>query len=357
MSELQNNPYDTICNFYESILPHVGRRVMKLTSLSAVSIFLPHLIGQDGKRTHSRIHTLYLSPPGSGKTSMAEFFQKISYNPIPFESTTDSALDDMVRMSNRLTIIVSDIARIFRDTVLSKQIENLIGDESKISRFTRKTGYEEIPVDIVGYFAGTPSNLSSTIKDGLIFRVSPILFYPTEQEHTDILEKVNETIGTGELEDNKKERDIIDFYKGLVELNTTEEVTRPIIPEYFREEIKDKLIPYFQIKFKETETSFVRELNQCYRYMFSHAFLNRKNRKIEDSAIVLEEADLRVALHLSEQEVKTKVSIIKCMNILSENKLKRLYELENYLQPKIAKDVNYISIDEHKILKSILRAR
>jgi len=45
------------------------------------------------------------------------------------------------------------------------------------------------------------------------------------------------------------------------------------------------------------------------------------------------------------------------MNILSENKLKRLYELENYLQPKIAKDVNYISIDEHKILKSILRAR
>ena len=56
---------------------------------------------------------------------------------------------------------------------------------------------EEQKINVVGYFAGTPDNISQTITDGLIFRVSPVIIFHTEQQHEDILKKVNDRIGNG----------------------------------------------------------------------------------------------------------------------------------------------------------------
>src|SRR3990167_10079018 len=358
---IRDNPYDFILNFYESMYPHMGKRVMSVLSLVPVSLILPPLTNTNGKITTSRINYLLLAPPSSGKTSLAQHFEKFSYNPLSFEYITDSKMFFVLIKKKKVTLITSDIARVFRDTYLSKQIENIIGDEGKLSRLTQRTGEVEYKIDAVGYFAGTPQNISSTITDGIIFRVYPEIVFPTAKEHEDVLKKLNEQMCGDNQQKGDIEGEIVTYYKELLQIQEGEhpeikKVNAVSIPLYFKEEIAKKILPLFGSHFNDTDTPFYRELNQCYRYMFSHAFLNIFHIKVIDGTIILEDRDLRIAMDLSEKEVKTKTDIIKSIKDISESRLKTLKGLTWWVNEEMKKGKE-VTRRRYNIMKTIIMSR
>ena len=361
---IKESPYEYIQNFYEELFPNMGKRVMEFLSLVPISLVLPKFIDANGKENISRINYLLLSNPGTGKTSISNYFVNISQNPFPFEYITDSKLSSVLHNKDKVTVITSDIARILRDPYLSKLIENVIGDEGKLSRFTQKTkNIEEKKIDAVAYFAGTPANLYTTISDGLIFRVTPQVVFHTEKEIEEKLKKINRDIGNENgIKRYDKQKVIKYFYERLYEVQEGLSIKKRVlgyeIPQYFRDEIEKKLIPLFVKSFKSTEFEFNRELNQCYKYMISHAFLNVFNRKItNDGKLILEDKDLRVALNLSEKEVRMKTIILICINLISERKLKTLMDLDYYTKDYERRFKRKYPYLNYMILKTIIRAR
>lgn len=358
LEEIKRNPYNYICNFFEERYPHMGGEVFKVLSLVPCSLIMPPLKDDSGKVTSPRISYLLLSPPGTAKTSISHDFEKLCFNPFHFEDITSPRLASSFENQDYVTIITSDIARIFRDIFLIKLVENIIGDEGCISRFTKKTKEnKEKKINAVGYFSGTPNNLSRTITDGILFRVAVSIIFHTEEQHDGILKKVNNRIGKDGNSDEGiiKEEKIINFYQLIKEKSTT--ITSFNIPEYFRKEIEEKLIPLFKKPFRETEFEFIRELNQTYKYMCSHAVLNIFNRKIQDGKLILEKQDLDLAIKLTEEELKFKTTILKCTNIVTENKLRTVWELDEWAKYNLARDKKSLTKLEYKILRIIIRSK
>jgi len=58
-----------------------------------------------------------------------------------------------------------------------KTIENVLGEEQKISRMTKRTDSHEKKIKAVAFLSGTPNSLTSVISDGLIFRTSVFLLF------------------------------------------------------------------------------------------------------------------------------------------------------------------------------------
>lgn len=378
MTNIKDNPYETICSFYEELLPNMGGKVMRVLSLVPGSLVLPSLVSKNGKENIVRISYLLLSNSGTGKTTLGSEFEKFALNPFPFEYITDSKLSSVLKGWEKVTIITSDIARIFRDPFLSKLIENVLGEEAKLSRFTQRTkDVEEKKIDAVSYFAGTPANLNSTISDGIIFRVSPQIIFHTDKEQEEILKKINIMIGNSEgnaeRKENEMQKAIREYYHNLYAIQEGKGDIPPIkgysIPAYFRTEIENELIPYIiqisraingTIKSPYADFEFNRELNQCYKYMVNHAFLNIYNRKVNDGVLMLEDKDLGIAVSLSKKEVKMKAIILQCLNMISEQRLKTIADLDEYVKfyNRTHAEVNR-SFDSFKyqILRTILRGR
>lgn len=357
--KLKTDPHNYITRYYEELYPKMGGRVMNVLSLVPCSLVLPPFNDKNGKKTAIRINYLLLSKPGTAKTTLSEHFTKLALNSFPFEYITDSKLSSFLDEKTIATIIVSDISRIFRDLFLSKQLENILGEEAKLSRFTQKSKKtEEKKIDAVAYLSGTPSNINTTISDGIIFRVHPDIIEHTQEEHDEILRIINDRIGNG---DNNqfmdKEEVIIDFYKKLYSIQEgtgeLQKITHYEIPDRFREYVRQKIIPELSKAFKDTESEYVRELNQCYKYVVSIAFLNIYNRKIENGKLFLAEEDLQLAIRISLDEIKTKVSIIHCIKIYSDNNFRVIQDLNNW----IGRNPEKITKFEYQILKQMILNR
>jgi len=361
MELIKKNPYDYIRNFYEELYPHMGRKVMSILSLLPASHIAPPLTDAHGKLIRARINFLLLAVPGTAKSALSAHFKNFAYEPFPFESITESKLNIVLNYRQRVTLICSDIARIFSNKDLVKEMENIIGDEGKISRLTRNTEDTETPIHTIAYFAGTPDNLSRTIQDGMIFRVSPIIIYHTPEEHSEILENVNQNIGRGtNVGFLNREQVIIDYFKLIKTVqdkdkNTPlEQITGYEIPEDFRKKITDEIIPLFAQPFKETNFEFVRELQQSYRYMVSHAILNMFNRKIKDGKILIEQRDYDVALALSQKEIKTKLIILNSLNKMSEKKFRNANEVKLWAYNQ-KKNNDPVSLEEYKTIQMLVK--
>lgn len=361
MKLIKLDPYNFIRDFYEELFPHMGKRVMSFLCLVPGSLLLPPFLDNNGKIINPRISVLLLSPPGTGKSSIADHFQKFTYDPFAAEYITDSKLNSVLMYKNRVTLIISDIARIFLNPIIVKQIENVIGEESKLSRFTQRTGEEESKIDAVAFFAGTLDNISRTIGEGIAFRVAPIVLFHTEKEHTEILKKVNRRIGTGMSEDFiDKEQIIINFYKQLLnnqEQNSQADLNKIygyMIPENFRIYVENHLIPLFNEPFRETEFEFIRELQQFYKYLVNHAFLNSYNRKIKDGKLYVAEEDLKIALSLSKTEIQVKKELLKSTYVISEKRIRTIKDLKLFVYNKL-RDNEAITRREYEILKSMIK--
>jgi len=333
---IKKDPYNFIRNYYESIYLNMGKEVFSILSLVIPSLILPPIPHEHAREIKSSINMLLISPPGSAKSSIAETFAKLAYNSFPFESITDAKLYEVISQRDFVSVVVGDVFKIFSDKILNKTMENILGDEQKISRMTKRTDSNEKKIRAVALLCGTPNSLTTVISDGMIFRTSVCLIFHNPDEH----QKIGEYVGNGTFVDHKgenEEKSIENYYSELLQIQTGQHSNiGPVKGYVVKEEYKRRLIeewkPLVMSMTRKTKFSFFRELHQGFRYMVAHAFLNIFNRKIENEKIVIEEEDVKVAIELMKKELNTKYEILSCSNVVNEERLRNTKDLSDYVE-------------------------
>jgi hypothetical protein len=335
IEEIKKDPYNFICDFYERTYMHIGKEVFSILSLVIPSLILPAIPHRHARDIKASINMLLICPPGNGKSGIAETFEKLAYNAFPFESITDAKLYEVMSQKDYVSVIVGDVFKIFSDKILSKTMENILGDEQKISRMTKRTDSTEKKIRACAFLAGTPNSLTSVISDGMLFRTAVCLVFHNPDEHEDIGVK----IGRGTFEEREGgdgEEAIREFYQELLRIQLN--VHRNIDPIYKygvsdaqRNRIIDAWKPLVRGITRKTNFSFFRELHQGYRYMIAHAFLNIFNRKNDNGILVIDDKDVEVAIKLMTNEIKVKEEILNCSSVVSEQRMKTTKDLSDYV--------------------------
>ncbi len=332
--QIKKDPYNFIRDYYEGIYMNMGREVFSTLSLVIPSLILPPIPHEHAREIKSSINFLLIAPPGTAKSSIAETFTKLSYNSFPFEYITDAKLYEVISQKDFVSVVVGDVFKVFSDKMLTKTMENVLGDEQKISRMTKRTDSHEKKIKAVAFLAGVPSALTSVISEGMIFRTAVCLIFHNPDEH----EKIGEFVSDGAFKEHRgteEEMEIEDFYRELLEIqlnrhSSIDQITGYIVKPEYKKKLLDAWKPLVRPITRKTKFSFFREFHQGLRYMVAHAFLNIFNRKIEDGKIVIEEEDLRVAIGLMTKELEIKFEVLSCSKVVSEEKLRTTKDLAEY---------------------------
>lgn len=314
--EVIEDPYQTIMQWAEQRLLYTGAKVFSAVALQPVSLIMPDIKFLDSE-IRKNIHILLLSASGTGKTTISKMLHNITYNPFSMESVTSAFLEEALheRADEELTLIVGDVARIFKDMVLVKTIEGVTGMEKRVSRGTARK-VRDFDVNLCFFGAGLPESLTSCIKYGLIQRMTPIIIAHTNNEKEEIISKIVNNIGkpTKNLIDSQK---IINYYKALKYIqdgkHEIKKIDGYVFPEEFRELINSAYSQIVSQKDYPRDAYQIREIHSAFRYLCAHTFLNLFNRKIEEDngrrLIVPTEEDMRVAISLFDQEMTMKYQI------------------------------------------------
>jgi intein/homing endonuclease len=296
----------------------------------------------------------------TAKSSMCETFEKLAYNSFPFESITDSKLYSELSKRDFVSLVVGDVHKIFSNTALTKTMENVLGDEQKLSRFTQRTDAHEKKIRAVAFLAGTPNSLTSVIQDGIIFRTSVCLIFHDPEEHEEIGKFV--TDGVFERKAGMEiEESIQKYYYELLQIQTNEHpdfkpIRGYVVDPEFKKMIFNAWRPLVKPVTERTKFSFFRELHQAFRYMVAHAFLNIFNREIRDREyLVIDKKDVEVAIDLMRKELKTKFEILSSNKVVSEEKLKTTKDLADFVRKCKNQKVD-VSEKAVNIMGSLLRA-
>lgn len=340
--DIKKEPYKFITEFYEEEFPCIGKKIFSILSLSLVSLVIPRIPALI-KETKQKISLLWISPPGSGKSSIAEEFEKIAINPISTLKITPARLYHEIkkREGKKTSLIAPEVSIMFSNEELIKLLEGYLGEESSVSRSTMRNIEDDInlKVDGIAYLAGTPQNISDKkIRDGLLGRTSPILTFFDEKENIKIIDKISSRIGK-DLQTSDKTI-IHDYYEDLYKIQEgTHEKINPIIgyiiPEEIIEDIKKyiKKLIFLRIILKRWGIHSARPLEETYRFMVAHAFLNIWNREIKDNKLVIIKEDCLIAKRLIKNEAIETYKIFKAIeridwfNIRNEREF-RLWDLK-----------------------------
>jgi len=345
--ELLYNPLKYITNYYESIFLNVGKSVFYILSLVPCSLIIPEITTRR-RKIKQKINFILISNPATGKTSIAEEFEKISYNPIFVEHITRARMVNEMKQKEFLTLIISDIANSFNNEDLVKFLEQILGDEGVISVSTMHNKGEKTRKrkNAVAYLAGTPENITKEVlKWGLLSRMSPLLIVHSPKEHDEIIDFISDEIGE---EYKEKENCIPLFYKELLKIQNGEhyipKIEGYIFPKEIKEEIKKYLKPLVSRSFEKWGVNATREVQESYRFMISHAFLNifKKYRDglIKNNKLIIDKKDLKVAKFLIKREILTKEFIMDCINQLNYNNIKTIQKLKEWAYKHKIKENN-----------------
>jgi len=249
------------------------------------------------------------------------------------------------------------------DPTLVKQLENVLGDEKKISRNTMRNKNDETTekdIDAVAYLSGTPENITNhVIRDGILSRTSPILVFHTQKEHEQILDYVNVNMGS---ESKTKENYIPLFYQELLKIQAGENPSIPRIehydiPERIRFDISNFIKPLVSSSFIKWGVHAIRELEGTYRFMIAHAFLNIFNRESKDGVLHVIEEDARIAKFLIRREIATKSKILSCINALDLYNIRTIQELRDWVNKQRSQDVNSIGTEATLLMNGLLKKK
>lgn len=331
--ELLKNPYKYICNHYESKYAFIGRRVFSVVALIPPSLIMPR-IPNGAKGIKQKINLLLIANPGSAKTSMAEEFEKIAYNPIFSERMTAAFMAWELKDHEFVTLITSDVAQSLNDEEFIKTLEQILGDEGSLSRNNMHNKEKRKKIEVAAYLSGTPEIIANDkIKDGLLFRCCPIVITHSIEEHEEILKRVNSSVGEKDRGSNNQE--IIDFYNSLRTIQEGQNpnikpITGYIISEEIKAKVAKSVIPLTEPSFEEYGVNAVRQIQETYRFMCSHAFLNIFNREIREDKLIITEKDFLVAEYLIQEEIKTIFQILSALKTLKANGLKTYQQLKKW---------------------------
>jgi len=332
--KIHDSPYEFICDYAEEMFPFTGKKCFEIFSLMIPSLIAPDL-PYKGKTIRSNINTLFLSPPGGGKTALSKLFGYFTYTPIEVESITTAKLEGKLKKLDRGTIIVGDFARMSSDKIMIKVLEQILGEEKRISRETMRSSAVQ-DVNMIGLLCGTPQDLSGYLTSGLIFRIVPCVIFHNPDEHEQIGAHINKYIGE-EMEGNDKEQSIKDFYLELLCIQLGEhkeigEIKGYKIQKSYKDEIMEVWNKMTKSANKETRLNFFRELQEAYRFLVSHAMLNIFERENKNGILVPNDDDLKVALKLMKENIGIK------KKLLTDDKFARNIQTMKDLELVLARD-------------------
>lgn len=325
MTDIKKRPYDFVRSYYEEEFPRVGWKIFSILSLVPISLIIPKIPSQV-KETKQKISLFWISPSGSAKTSVAEEFEKIAINPISTSKITPARLyfEIKKREGKKTTLICPDVSIMFSDEELIKLLEGYLGEESTIFRSTMRNVGEPLGIKVDGsaYLSGTPKIISDNrIRDGLLGRASPIITFFDEGDNQKIIDKINSRIGK-EIEKKGWEK-ISEFYKGLYEIQegASKEIT-PIDGYIISDDIKHQIgeyvknLPYLGVILSRWGIHSARALEETYRFLISHAFLNIYNRDVKDRKLVITQEDCEIAKRLIKFESQETYKILKAVEVI-----------------------------------------
>lgn len=309
---IRDNPYEYICDYVESIYPKIGRKTFQILSLMPCSLIMPDL-PFGSQKVRSNIHALFLGTSGSGKSSIADLFSKLTFSPLKLESITAARLESTIAQNSIFSLIVGDFARMSKDPILVKVIEGLLGEEKSIRRKTMRSDID-INVEGIALLCGVSTDLSHYIFSGIIFRVVPILIGHNPEEHSEIGEHIKEKIG--KEEEDGKEEIIRNYYMELAKIQSGKGRIPRIIGYNIKREFREKAynewnkltIPVV----KELGFNFFREFQEFFRFLCASAFLNLFNREVKDGILTPNEQDFKIALYLMKKSIAFKFRLIRC---------------------------------------------
>ncbi len=358
---LIKSPYKYIQKYYESIYPFMGGKCFKLLSLIPTGLVIPK-IPRGKKLIKQKISFFLISNPGTGKTSIAEEFEKLTYNPIFIEYITKARLNYEIsnQEHNRISLITSDVATILNDDDLVKLLEGILGEEGAISYNTmhnRSDDENRKKIDGVAYLSGTSENIQNKkVRDGFLRRTSPLIVVHTNKEHEEIIDIVND--GMGEVDESDEVNFIPTYYEHLRKIQDGEGEINPINGYIFSNRIKDQVKAFIKPLVKPTFVQFgvnaIDETEQFYRFLVNHSFLNLFEREIQDYKLVINDEDLEVAKSIIKNEVETKHQIYSSISFLDKNKIKTMEQLRKWEYRRKIKKAKDLNLNAKFIMKGMV---
>jgi len=328
------NPYEIILRFAERRLKHVGHKIFSYLCLMPVSLVAPDLQYED-TTIRSNIHVMLLSPAGGGKSFATSTLKEFSLNPFDFEMITSAATEEELFGMKYCTILVQDMARIISDKNMIKTLEGLCGEEKKSGSITLSRGDKRFNIDVVALLAGVPSDISSYISSGIIFRFAPLLIMHNKETQEKIGKEIAMNVGKSGKNYNIEE--IKKFYKWIyqVQLGKNKDYAKIdgyILNDVQRNSIYEKWKETLEMINPSSSFNWFRELLSGFRYLSASSILNMANRKIEvengKNFIVPNIQDLRLGIFLMVNEIRLKSYLLKCDKIA--RRIKDIKYLEKY---------------------------
>lgn len=333
LQKIKSDPYNYICKWMEDRLPYTGGKAYKIVALMPVSLILPNF-NYMGDSIRTNINALIMAPPSAGKSTIADSFAKITFAPLQTSSITPRKLEGEIKSRTTFSLVVEDFSRMIRSPETLKIIENVLGEEQKVNRMTMRSSVDK-KVNGVGLFMGTSQDLSTYITGGFIFRAVPVIISHTADQHSLIGKKIMENIGR-DSDFALRQETIKDYYMELLQIQQGEhDKVKPVEKCYMDPEFNKRAFDVWDQVTKsinsrlKVQLNWFRELQEFARFLFTHAFMNVWNRKVEKGVIYPNNEDFDIAIRLMEETLQVKYDIVS-MNLFSRN-IADLQELENVL--------------------------
>ena len=343
---LIKEPYGTILKWSERRFKRIGEKIFSFIALMPPSIFIPPIPYEDSFFRTS-ISFLLLTPSGGAKTRIGNAVEQISVNPVAFEDITSAQIQSELAGKEDVTLITGDAGRIFKEFDLMKVIEGILSD----SRVSRRTKREQLDYEIIGncYMAGTPQDLTSYLGSGLLSRIVPQVLMHSKEEQDLIGKEIMDSIGKNTNQEVTI-KEIKRYYRWLYQIQKGLSKDYPPIKGYFFDEKFKGQIYNLWKNYREKAKvhsfeNYYREMISGWKYLCTSAFLNLPNRQVKNNLLIPSTEDLRIALYLMHQELRTKI------HILRNEKLSRKIKDVKYLE-KVANRyrISKFNIDMIKLL-------
>ena len=350
MNKLKSHPIKYICDWMESNLIHIGKKVFRLISLQPCSMIIPS-ISIHSIDMRANINVFLIGSPSCGKSSLCKKFCRFTYFPMPQKGISAPKLINKIKkFEGFFSISIDDFSNVLNQPDgydIVKILEGALGDEKEFSSENMVRSFKG-KTKAVGLICGTWTDLkrySNFLKGGLLSRMSLLFISLTEQQRREKADFINAGIGNKNdaIESRMKQQIIKDYYDLLFKIqNKEKDAGRPQVQEYY---FDDKLNKIALEKWKKMTSQysndingdFTRELQDFYRFLISHAFINIFNRKIENGKIFLNQEDYSFAMEMLEETLKNKINLIKARLFLEGSSTQ---DFINAMQsPKATEDI------------------
>ena len=196
------------------------------------------------------------------------------------------------------------------------------------------------------------------LEGGLFWRFVPIMINHNAEQNREIGKYINNGVGNRIKSDDSmmKEEIIVDYYKSLADIQSRKNIDIPPIADYeFDEKMKNKILNAWMNGVSENHQKSIqdfkwnRELQEGYRFIVAHAFLNIFNRKVkkfivegkEYSRLILEDEDYKVGIKMMKKNIEFKTYLIKAIELNRRyiRGVEQLKEIINSSIPSLAKEI------------------